>query len=60
MEESKDDNNFGVTGNGYIKESDYVKLLDNHGFKVMILILQLFFAIYITRDTITHNNSKSA
>ena len=38
MEESKDDNNFGVTGNGYIKESDYVKLLDNHGFKVMILM----------------------
>ena len=26
--------NDGATGNGYIKESDYVQLLENHGFKV--------------------------
>ena len=25
-----------ATGNGYIKESDYVQLLENHGFQVMI------------------------
>ena len=38
VKEARGENNFGVAGNGYIEESDYVKLLDNHGFKVIILL----------------------
>jgi len=34
VKEARGENNFGGAGNGYIEESDYVKLLDNHGFKV--------------------------
>ena len=29
------DSILNATGNGYIKESDYVQLLENHGFKVI-------------------------
>ena len=35
------DSILNATGNGYIKESDYVKLLENHGFQVTIYKVNL-------------------